>query len=55
MKKSSLTKIKKAKPLSKNKCGLKAIQENIANSTIKSLNEQVYNPDIYGLIRNRTK
>ena len=48
MKKSNSTKITKAKPLSKNKCGLKVIQENIANSTIKSLNEHVYNQTFMG-------
>jgi hypothetical protein len=28
---------------------------NITNNTIKNLNEQVYNPDLFGLIKNRTK
>ena len=55
MKKNGLNKSIKDNTLSKNKCRLKVIQENIVNSTIKSLNEHVYNPDIYGLIRNRTK
>jgi hypothetical protein len=31
------------------------LAENITNSTIKNLNEQVYDPDLFGLIKNRTK
>jgi hypothetical protein len=31
------------------------LAKNISNSTIKNLNEQVYDPDLFGLIKNRTK
>jgi hypothetical protein len=55
MKKIISSKIVKNNPSFKNKCGLKEIKENIAKNTLRSLNEQVYNPDLYGLIRNRTK
>ena len=55
MKKLTSSKIVKKNPSLKNKCGLKQIKENIAKNTLRSLNEQVYNPDLYGLIRNRTK
>jgi hypothetical protein len=55
MKKIPSSKIIKLDPASRNKCGLKQIKENIAKNTLRSLNEQVYNPDLYGLIRNRTK
>jgi hypothetical protein len=55
MKKITSSKIAKEIPSFKNKCGLKTIKENIAKNTLRSLNEQVYNPDLYGLIRNRTK
>jgi hypothetical protein len=53
MKKGILNKIAKPNSTFKNKCGLKQIKENIANNTLRSLNEQVYNPDLYGLIKNR--
>jgi hypothetical protein len=55
MKKLTSSKIVKKNPSLKHKCGLNKIQENIAKNTLRSLNEQVYNPDLYGLIRNRTK
>lgn len=55
MKKITSSKIVKKNPSLKHKCGLKKIQENIAKNTLRSLNEQVYNPNLYGLIRNRTK
>ena len=55
MKKITSSKIVKNNPSFKNKCGLKEIKENIAKNTLRSLNEQVYNPDLYGLIKNRTK
>ena len=55
MKKLTSSKIVKKNSSLKHKCGLNKIQENIAKNTLRSLNEQVYNPDLYGLIRNRTK
>jgi hypothetical protein len=33
----------------------KAVSNNIANKVTETLNEAVYNPDLFGLIKNRTK